>query len=100
MVLSKKRHVCHAAVRFRQEKIVVQLAPGRTTIEFHIDQGPRIPVISDFVAGELSRLAPENQPQPHTKDAATLDALLVNMLIETYGREIGRQAGSPGLPAG
>ncbi|MDT8391868.1 MAG: nucleotidyltransferase domain-containing protein [Lentisphaeria bacterium] len=58
------------------------------TAGHELDQGPRIPAISDFVAGELSRLAPESQPQPHTKDPATLDSLFVDLLIEIYGSKI------------
>jgi predicted nucleotidyltransferase len=50
-----------------------------------LDQGPRIPAISDFLDEQLSRLSAAHEMPPITKDPKPLDALFVAILRETYG---------------
>jgi uncharacterized protein len=54
-----------------------------------LDQGKRIPEISEFLDRELSRLSAENQEQPRTKDPKLLDALFIELLIENHGDRLG-----------
>ena len=54
-----------------------------------LDQGECIPVISEFIDQQLSRLTTVNQSFSSTKDPEMLDALFVELLIETYGAKIG-----------
>lgn len=53
-----------------------------------LDQGKRIPEISDFVDQQLSRLSAAHQKPADTRGPAMLDALFVELLIETYGPSI------------
>ena len=50
-----------------------------------LDQGPRIPRVSDFLDCELARLAVAHQEPPETRDPAALDELFLDLLVETYG---------------
>ncbi|MBN2448988.1 MAG: nucleotidyltransferase domain-containing protein, partial [Lentisphaeria bacterium] len=50
-----------------------------------LDQGPRLPRVSDFLDRELSRLAAVHAESPETRDPAALDGLFLDLLVETYG---------------
>lgn len=54
-----------------------------------LDQGPRIPEISDFLDRELSRLSTVHQEPAETRAPAALDTLLLELLVETYGDRLG-----------
>jgi uncharacterized protein len=52
--------------------------------------GPRNPVLSGFLEGELTRLQAETQPPAETRDPETLDHLFVSILKEVNGDYIER----------
>jgi uncharacterized protein len=53
-----------------------------------LDKGKRIDELSEFIDQQISRLSIGDQRPPHTKDPKTLDALFIEILIETYGNNI------------
>lgn len=53
-----------------------------------LDQGPRIPAISDFLDEQVARLSSVNERPPSTRDPNRLDALFVALLCETYGDRV------------
>jgi hypothetical protein len=65
--------------------------PDRVRSE--LNQGPRIPAISDFLDGQLSRLSAAHEMPAPTRDPAPLDALFIAILRETYGDRIGQASG-------
>ena len=50
-----------------------------------LDRGPRNPVISAFIEGELDRFEGKAQDPPRTRDPALLDRLFVDILTEVNG---------------
>ena len=53
-----------------------------------LDEGPRIPAISDFLDKQISRLSAAHERSPNTRDPNRLDALFIDILLETYGDRI------------
>jgi len=53
-----------------------------------LDLGPRIPSISEFLDGQISRLSGGNQNSAETRDPATLDRLFGEVLKEVNGEGI------------
>lgn len=53
-----------------------------------LDRGPRNPVLSDFIEGELVRLQANAQPPAKTRNPDTLDRLFVEVLKEVNGTSI------------
>lgn len=69
-----------------QEAIDALLACKRAGQE--LDEGPRIPAISDFVDCHLARLSSEALAPAETQDNAALDELFLDLLVETYGNHL------------
>lgn len=65
------------------DRLVLQKKEGN-----ELDQGQRIPVISDFLDKELGRLSAEYQRPPNTKDPKPLDAMFIDLIVETYGEKL------------
>jgi uncharacterized protein len=59
-----------------------------------LERGPRIPVISEFLHRELSRLSAKNQRPQTTRNPEALDSLFVDILVETYGDRVARDSGA------
>lgn len=74
------RLVTDPALRAAIDELLARKRAGQ-----ELDQGPRIPRISEFLDRELSRLSAAHQEPPETRDPAALDALFVSTLVETYG---------------
>ncbi len=89
-----KRIVKNRALQKAIENLLAQKKEGR-----ELDNGPRIPEISDFIDSELSRLSAENQRPPNAKDPGTLDSLFVDILVETYGNIIRHPASEDKSPS-
>lgn len=77
------RLVPDGPLRTAIDQLVAEKQVGR-----ELDEGPRIPAISDFLDEQLSRLSAAHDSPPNTKDPNRLDALFVDLLVETYGNRI------------
>ena len=84
-----ERLVPSGAVREAIDDLVKQKLAGQ-----ELDQGPRIPGISDFLDEQLSRLSAAHERLPSTRDPNRLDDLFVSLLLETYGDRIEQVGGA------
>lgn len=74
------RLVADPALRAAIDDLLARKRAGQ-----ELDQGPRIPRVSDFLDHELARLAAAHGEPPETRDPAALDELFLDLLVEAYG---------------
>ena len=79
------RLVADPALRAAIDDLLARKRAGQ-----ELDQGPRIPRVSDFVDFELARLAAAHGETPETRDPAALDELFIAVLVEAYGNRLVR----------
>lgn len=78
-----KRTVTDARLRREVDKLLDNKMAGE-----ELDEGPKNRILSTFLDEQLKRLRADLQPQPSTRDPATLDELFVDLLIEVNGMNI------------
>lgn len=65
------------------EKLLIRKRSGE-----ELDRGPKIPIVSDFLAGEIERLNAETKHDPTQKDPDLLDKAFLSILVNCNGRRI------------